>query len=187
MPESRNQDFDNLTPKPTHNRHNTRAARPNVFFSASHVSPLTGLPNEAGDLMRAGKIQEAGQAIAKHMQAMAGLRGGGQGKKRRRSTSAASPVSLHVPGYGPGTRPNPNAGKVCIRGFAGCGQTAGTYDPATQNQMGRKSHSTMCMAEWKASGAAAAQAKRSCPRMTALEIAELKQSLRGPAALHGGG
>ena len=137
--------------------------------------------------MRAGKTQESGQATAKHMQAMAALHGGGQGKKRRRSTSAASPVSLpgdtskqHVPGYGPGTRPNPNAGEVCIRGFAGCGQTAGTYDPATGNHKGRRKHSTMCTAEWTASGAAAAQAKRSCPRMTALEIAELKQSLAGP-------
>ena len=43
-----------------------------------------------------------------------------------------------APGYGPGTRPNPNAGKVCVRGFVGCGQTAGTYDPATQKQKSPK-------------------------------------------------
>ena len=79
-----------------------------------------------------------------------------------------------VPGYGPGTRPNPNIGKVCARGFAGCGQTPGKYDPTTQKQKGRKSHSMLCQQWWKASGAAALQSERSCPRMTVEEMVELK-------------
>ena len=79
-----------------------------------------------------------------------------------------------VPGYGPGTRPNPNADKVCARGFVGCGQTAGTYNPATQKQKGRKSHSKACQEWWRASGAASLQSERRCPRMTPEEMVELK-------------
>ena len=80
------------------------------------------------------------------------------------------------PGYGAGTRPNPNAAKICIRGFAGCGQHSGQYDPATQKQKGRKQHSVACGVAWKASGAAALQATRSCPRMTRDEVEELKRA-----------
>ena len=80
------------------------------------------------------------------------------------------------PGYGPGTRPNPNVDKTCARGFKGCGQTAGTYDPLTQTQKGRKSHSVACQAAWKASGAAVLQAQRKCPRMSRVEMQELKQA-----------
>ena len=80
-----------------------------------------------------------------------------------------------VPGYGPGTRPNPNIESVCVRMFAGCGQTSGAYDPTTQKQKGRKSHSKSCQQWWKVSGAAALQSERSCPRMTCEEMVELKK------------
>ena len=55
-------------------------------------------------------------------------------------------------GYGPKTRPNPNAHLTCVRGFEGCGATPGTYVPATRLQKGRKAHSKACQRAWKASG-----------------------------------
>ncbi len=84
-----------------------------------------------------------------------------------------------APGYGPGTRPNPNIGKICARGFHGCGQTSGTYNPVTQKQIGRKSHSKQCQELWKESGAAALQSERRCPRMTPDEMAALKKEAAG--------
>ena len=99
-------------------------------------------------------------------------------KGSRSSSPSSGDMPTHpgtAPGYGPGTRPNPNAGKVCVRGFVGCGQTAGTYDPATQKQKGRKTHSKACQDAWRASGAAALQAQRSCPRMSPEEMKELKE------------
>lgn len=84
---------------------------------------------------------------------------------RRTRTCAA-------PGYGPGTRPNANAHRTCVRGFHGCGAFAGVYCPATQKQLGRKKHSTLCGAAWKASGStslvgAHAHRKRMGPVMPA--------------------
>jgi hypothetical protein len=56
------------------------------------------------------------------------------------------------PGYG-SSRPNPNLGKVCSRGFGDCGATPGEYDPVTRRMLGRKHHSVACNYVWKASGA----------------------------------
>ena len=83
----------------------------------------------------------------------------------------------HVPGYGPGTRPNANIeSRVCFRGFAGsCGQTSRAYDPTTQTQQGHKSHGMPCQQWRKVSGAAALQSERSCPRLTPEEMVELKK------------
>ena len=73
-------------------------------------------------------------------------------KEWRRQLAIRRAAGAHVPGYGPGTRPNPNAGKVCVRGFKGCGATPGTYNPTTRKQDGRKAHSKSCTTAWKAAG-----------------------------------
>jgi hypothetical protein len=123
-------------------------------------------PPGLSELLRAGDIDGAYALLAQWHPAAE--------KRKKRAAGKA------VGGYGPGTRPNPHAGKVCVRGFMGCGQTAGTYDPVTQGQRGRVQHSSQCGAAWKASGAAAAQAERACPRMTPAEIELLKRRLAAP-------
>mmetsp|Transcript_39473 Transcript_39473/g.57987 ORF Transcript_39473/g.57987 Transcript_39473/m.57987 type:complete len:161 (-) Transcript_39473:158-640(-) len=69
------------------------------------------------------------------------------------SNSKRKADRVSKPGYGPKTRPNPHAGKVCSRGFKDCGATPGTYDPKTRQQKGRKHHSVACRNAWKESGA----------------------------------